>query len=269
VLLAGVTMNLLLAIVLFTVAEAIGPVQFFPYIGSVQDSSPALASGIQVGDHVLSVDGHPMKYFSDLVDQVNTDINNAPKDAKTVPVVLVLRHAHASQPVTITVPARVQITGNQGHLGVGPDSNHSIHLSTPLWQAPIKGVQDLGVVVVATWDGIHQVIRGLIPANQAFEGPVGIVNTTSQVAQGIPLFGWYPLLFLAGFLSLNLAIVNVLPIPALDGGRLMFVVIEVLRRGKRISPEREGLANLIGMAALLILIGLVTFNDISNLVGGR
>ncbi len=265
VLLAGVTMNLLLAIVLFTAAEAVGQVRYLSYIQSIEPNSPAQAAGMQPGDHILAVDGHPIQYFTDLTDQVSAAIMQVPSSAQTVPIVLVVQHPNASQPVTITVQAR---TKGEAHLGV-VRADRAVVLKVPLWQAPIKGVQDVGVVAVATWQGIQAVIRGLIPANQAFQGPVGIVNTTGEVAQGIPVVGWYPLLFLAGFLSLNLAFVNVLPIPALDGGRLMFVVIEVLRRGKRISPEREGLANLIGMAALLFLIVLVTINDISNIAAGH
>ena len=268
VLVAGVTMNLLLAVVLFTAAEAVGPVQYLSYVQSVQAASPAQAAGIQAGDHILAVNGRPIKYFSDLTTDVDAAINAAPANAQTVPVVLLVQHPNASQPVTITVQARVHITGDQGHLGVAR-ADKVVHLSTPLWQAPIKGVEDLGSVTVATWQGINDVIRGLLPLRQAVAGPVGIVSTTGQFAQDVPVLGWYPLLFLAGFLSLNLAIVNILPIPALDGGRLLFVLIEVLRRGKRLSPEREGLVNLIGMAALLTLVLLVTINDISNIASGH
>jgi regulator of sigma E protease len=72
--------------------------------------------------------------------------------------------------------------------------------------------------------------------------------------------------FWVGALSISLAIVNLLPIPALDGGRVLFIGIEVLRRGKRISPEREGLVNLIGMGMLLFLMLVVTINDVGNLL---
>jgi regulator of sigma E protease len=180
VLLAGVTMNLLLAIVLFTAAEAVGPVQYLSYVRSVQAGSPAQAAGMQSGDHILSVNGNPITYFSDLMTQVNTAVDKAPSGGQTVPVVLVVQHANASQPVSITVQARIHITKDQGHLGLEADPAHAVHQSTPLWQAPAKGVQDIGFVAVATWQGIHDVVRGLIPVNQAFEGPVGIVTTTGH-----------------------------------------------------------------------------------------
>jgi regulator of sigma E protease len=74
---------------------------------------------------------------------------------------------------------------------------------------------------------------------------------------------------LIGALNMSLAIMNLLPIPALDGGRVLFILIEVLRRGKRMSPEREGLVNLIGMAAILLLVAVITFSDVSNLFTGH
>jgi regulator of sigma E protease len=136
----------------------------------------------------------------------------------------------------------------------------------PLWQTPIKGVQDIGAVITATANGIGQVISGKLALSQAVQGPVGIVTTTGEVASTVPVIGWYWMFFLVGALSISLAIVNLLPIPALDGGRVLFIGIEVLRRGKRISPEREGLVNLIGMGMLLFLMLLVTINDVGNLL---
>lgn len=272
VLLAGVTMNLILAIVLFTAAEAVGQVQFPTTVESVQKGSPAQAAGLVAGDRIVSVDGHAVKYFSDVQQQTATDIAAAlatNKNATSVPMVLVVQHPGSSQLVTITVNARAHATPDQGAMGIAPDINHSITIRPLIWKAPILGVQDIGYTVSATVGGIREVIRGLIPARQAFSGPVGIVSLTGQVASNVSILGWYPLLFLAGFLSLNLAFFNVLPIPALDGGRLLFIVIEVLRRGKRISPEREGLVNLIGMACLLLLVFLVTLNDVGNLFSGH
>ena len=85
---------------------------------------------------------------------------------------------------------------------------------------------------------------------------------TGQVAQSIPDLGWWPILSLTAILSLNLAIINILPFPALDGGRILLILIEILRGGKRLKPEREGLINLVGMAILLTLMVIITFNDV-------
>ena len=101
-------------------------------------------------------------------------------------------------------------------------------------------------------------------------GPVGIAQVTGEIAG----LGIIPLLTFAAVLSLNLAIMNILPIPALDGGRLFFIAIEVVRRGKRIPPQREALAHATGFALLMLMFVAVTYNDIlrwargDSLLGG-
>jgi regulator of sigma E protease len=265
VLLAGVTMNILLAVVCFTAAEAIGQVNYVAAAGTVLKGSPAAEAGMLPHDTVLSINGHTTRSFTDLITQVETATNAAPGNAKTVPIEIVVRHVGSSTPVTLHVDALVKPAEGQGHLGITSDSSQTSVTRVPLWQAPIKGVQDIGTVVSVTASGIGQVITGKLPLSQAVQGPVGIVNTTGEVASTVPVIGWYWMFFLVGALSVSLAIVNLLPIPALDGGRVLFIGIEVLRRGKRISPEREGLVNLIGMGALLFLMLLVTINDVGNL----
>ncbi|MGH2514623.1 MAG: M50 family metallopeptidase, partial [Ktedonobacterales bacterium] len=129
VLLAGVTMNLILAIVLFSAAEAVGQVQFPAVVQSVQKGSPAQAAGMRAGDRILSIDGHAIKYFTDVVQQTNTEITAAlakNKNATSVPIVVVLDHPHASQPVTLTVNARAHPTPDQGAMGVSEDISDPI-----------------------------------------------------------------------------------------------------------------------------------------------
>ncbi|MGH2485469.1 MAG: site-2 protease family protein, partial [Ktedonobacterales bacterium] len=171
----------------------------------------------------------------------------------------------------VTNPSTITVHANTGspHLDVNTDLSHAIHKTHPIWEAPARGLGDIPFVIGATGNAINQIAHHKIALSQAVSGPVGIVNVTGEVASSVSTSGWYPLLFLAGFLSLNLAFVNILPIPALDGGRVLFIIIEVLRRGKRMSPEREGLINLIGMGTLLFLVLLVTINDVGNILGGH
>lgn len=271
VLLAGVTMNFLLAIVFFTGAEAVGQVELRPVIAAVTAGSPAAAAGLIKGDTFLSVDGHPVKYFADVQSLTGANVTRALErtpQPTTSAIPVVVRDPDGSVR-SLVVQARTKPGAGQGAMGIEADQTNPYHLSAPLWKAPVLGVQDVGKVISATVTGIQQMVRGVLPISKGVQGPVGIVSDTALVSAAIPFAGWYYLLFLIGALNLSLAIMNLLPIPALDGGRVLLVLIEVLRRGKRLSPEREGLVNLIGMAALLLLVAVITFNDIGSLIAGH
>jgi regulator of sigma E protease len=270
VLLAGVTMNILLAIVLFSVADAIGQVvNYQPIVGMVESNSPAAHAGIHTGDTLISVDGQPVKHWSDFVAEVSAVAGRAPANATTFPVTLVLVHSGSTEPVTLTINARAHPAQNQGHLGVAPDYKHAIIKRVPILQAPLHGVQDVGAVLGSIGDAVQKIIRGTLSPADAFQGPVGIVQTSGEVASTVPLVGPYLLLFLTGALSTSLALVNVLPIPALDGGRVLLILIEVARRGKRLSPDREALITVAGLAVLLSLMVVITFFDVSKIFSGR
>ncbi|HEU5199634.1 MAG TPA: site-2 protease family protein, partial [Ktedonobacterales bacterium] len=114
---------------------------------------------------------------------------------------------------------------------------------------------------------IRSVVGGALHVQVA--GPVGIVRFTGEAASEVPQFGWFPLLNLTGLLSLNLAIINILPFPALDGGRLALLGLEVVRRGKRLNPKYEGLIHLVGMVVLLVLVVIISWNDIGSWISQR
>jgi regulator of sigma E protease len=136
--------------------------------------------------------------------------------------------------------------------------------SIPLWQAPLRGVQYTFQMTSDFLKAIGQMFTGALPFQVA--GPVGIVRITGEVAQSVPSEGWWPILSLTAVLSLNLAIINILPFPALDGGRVVLVLIEVLRGGKKLKPEVEGMINFAGMLMLLTLMVVITFFDVKNLL---
>jgi len=263
VLVAGVTMNVLLAMVLFTFAFGFGEPNLLPQIGKVVPGSPAATAGIHPGDTIVSANNQPVKFFSDLQAVVNAEIQADKNHHAALPVIMQIQRSGATEVISTTVNVRVHPPAGQGPMGIEASSK-VVFDSIPLWQAPIRGVQYTFQTTADFLQAIGQMITGSLPFQLA--GPVGIVRITGEVAQSVPSEGWWPLLSLTAVLSLNLAIINILPFPALDGGRVVLVLIEVLRGGKRLKPEVEGFINFAGMLMLLTLMVVITFFDVKNLL---
>jgi regulator of sigma E protease len=259
VLVAGVTMNVILAMVLFTFAFGFGEPILLPQIGVVVPGSPAAVAGLRPGDTIVSANNQPIKSFTDLQNIVNKELQADHNQHATVPVLLQLKHAGSTQLVTTTVNVREHPPAGQGPMGIQASGKVTFD-RLPLWQAPIRGVQYTIQTTGSFITAIGQMITGALPFQ--LTGPVGIVRITGDVAQTVPSEGWWPLLSLTAVLSLNLAIINILPFPALDGGRVVLVLVEVLRGGRRLKPEVEGIINFIGMAILLTLMLVITFFDV-------
>ena len=288
VLVAGVTMNAILAFLLFGLAYASGETGYSPVVQSVCVGSPVALAGMQAGDKIISIDGQSTVLESEVSQFAQNDINAAPKGATSVPVTITFQHANGTTQ-TETVGARTTdlsktpcknaagatIKDNQGNpingqgpLGIVWGNNVVTTRHYPLVQIPGLAVQQAGVMLGGFADLIRSIFDGAFNVHQV-AGPVGIVNFTGEAASLIPQLGWFPLLNLTAFLSLNLAIINILPFPALDGGRLALLGLEVVRRGKRLDPRYEGMIHLAGMAVLLILVVIITWNDIGTLISQR
>src|SRR5712692_1695950 len=257
VLVAGVIMNVILAMILFTIAYSLGEPTYPAVIGKVVPGSPAAVAGLRPGDTFVSVNDRPVQLFSDVQDIVVKAIAADTSQHPTVPISLEIRHVGEKSPTATVVNARKHPPDGQGAMGI---EEKIIFVSSPVWQAPFKGIQHTFSVTGDFINQISQMIAGAIKPQLA--GPVGIVKITGQVAASVPDLGWWPILSLTAILSLNLAIINILPIPALDGGRVLLILIEILRGGKRLKPEREAIINFIGMTALLTLIVIITVNDV-------
>jgi regulator of sigma E protease len=268
VLAAGVTMNLLLAIVLFSAAEAVGRPEYRAVVDTVVAGSPAAAAGMHSGDLIVAINGHAINYSED-VGQYMTDAAKQAGNHATVPVTVELRHQGQATTTTLTVNARVSPPAGQGRLGIIFSLTHPVTVHASLWQAPGAGLRDVGETVSGIFGAVQQIIAGVLPFQKAFTGPVGIVQATGEMAGVVPTVGWYPIFSLTAALSVSLAVVNILPIPALDGGRIMLILVELVRGGKRLNPNREALINLAGMAALLLLMVVITVFDIGRIAGGN
>ena len=264
VLAAGSFMNIVLPVVLFAAAFMI-PRQVSPgptIIDAVEPGSPAAAAGLQAGDRILELNGEQIKNVAETgrLIRLNMGENIDFKVQRQV-------FGGGSQTVEVAVQARWAPPSGQGPTGIRignlyPQFTESE--SFPIWEAVPKGW-------TATWDSLilarNQVIsffKGGSGPDVA--GPVGIAQATGEVVKEA---GWQTLLDLAALLSINLAIINILPLPMLDGGRIAFVLLEVVRGGRRIAPEKEALVHLIGLALIITMAVVITYFDIIRIIGGR
>ncbi|MFH1925692.1 MAG: M50 family metallopeptidase [Chloroflexota bacterium] len=255
---AGSLMNLLLPLLLFSVAFMVphnivyGQVQ----VDEVSANSPAARAGIVTGDTILEVNGQKVNNIGDLQRPVQLNLGRE--------IAVLVEHADASTEEVRVVP-RWQPPEGEGAIGVAVRmvSPTVVRQSYPFWRAIPMGVRECIDTFVLFKNGIIGLIIGSVPRIVA--GPVGIAQITGEVAQA----GLSPLLEFAAFLSINLAIINLLPLPALDGGRIAFVFLEWVRRGRRVPARIEGMIHMAGFALLITCILLVTYQDIIRIVSGE
>ena len=258
VLVAGPLMNALLPIAIFTVLlmmpqdVLVGQVA----VDAVTEGSPAQAAGIQQDDIILSSDGAKIENAGDLIRYINLKGGSSMEW-------LVARGSH--QEVIRVTPAFVTEEG-RWLVGIGTrlDNSRIEKRSQAPWTAFRNSF-------VNTWEMLVLMKQGIFGAfssgsSPQFSGPIGIAQITGEFAKEGGLVGVMGITIL---LSINLAILNILPIPALDGGRLVFVVLEWVRRGKRVPPDKEGMVHLIGFVVLIGFIILVSANDINRLIQGQ
>jgi regulator of sigma E protease len=155
---------------------------------------------------------------------------------------------------------------NQGAMGVGINHEYDTEITYyPPQEALVQGVTQTAEYIGLVFYLPVAIINGILPVEAARPtGPVGIYQQTdSAVNAALDLNWWSPILWLTAVLSTALAVTNLLPLPALDGGRILFILIEAVR-GKRIAPEKEGAIHFIGLALLLTLMLVITYYDVSN-----
>jgi len=259
VLLSGITMNLVLAVVLYAAVYAIGePVPMGPVvITGIAPGSPAAAVGLQVDDVILRLDDHEVLNTADLVSYTNAH--------RGQPVAMTVRRGEGT--LTFTLTPRTDPPPGEGAFGVGIRMTEVVEtrmVSHPIWEAVGLGAQRTLDVLQLMIDGLRAMVMGQM--EPAMAGPVGIAHVTSEVAQRSGLLG---LIDLTALLSLNFALVNIVPFPGLDGGRLIFVLLEVLRRGKRIDPEKEAIVHFAGLMLLVAFVAFVSIFDVLRVIRGE
>ena len=248
---SGPLMNFVLTVVLFATMFAVFglPVKAdlsSTAIGQVIPGYPAERAGVQSGDVLVSVDGQALTDWSSLDKAIAGSLGQE--------VTLVLRRGQETVTVKVT-PAQDPEVPTEGVIGVTPPL---IYTRVGLGRAIVEGFTETWRVLVAWLGALVGFITRKVPLDLA--GPIMTVRFIGSTAKS----GLANLMYLAGFLSLNIGLFNLLPLPALDGGRLTFLAYEGIT-GRRPDPHRESLIHFIGFAALILLMILVTYRDILRL----
>ena len=268
VLFAGIAVNFLLPIFLFSLALT------WPHevplgravVTSVIPEGPAAIAGIKVNDQIFSIGGRDAKNLPEASRLIRLKVG------KTVNIT-VRRDGNL---INIPVYARWNPPEGQGPTGVSigysvvaPDGQpFTKKESIPPWKSIPMGIQQtwdtliLARNEIASWGGESN--------SPQFAGPIGIGQTVGEIIeiQDTPSAAVSPLLEITALLSINLAIINLLPLPMLDGGRIFFLLLEIARRGKRINPQKEAIVHMIGFFAFIIFAVIITFFDISRIISG-
>lgn len=261
VLTAGVLMNVLLAVVVYAVIFLTGVPTFEGKLrwDVVEEGSPAEAAGMRDGDVIASIDG---KKFLAAQDMINYIWSRAGQE-------IAIGVERDDRPLgDLKAVPRVEPPPGQGPLGLrDPKPVREIVRHSP-GESIVLALERTGVVlgeiVRAFGRFIGGVVGGAPGGGDEVAGPIGIFNLTREVVEQGPAV----VLELLALLSLNLAILNIVPFPGLDGGRLLFVLIEAARGGRRLDPRTEAAIHAVGFMMLLFLVVVVSFFDVRRLVGG-
>ncbi|HLP86635.1 MAG TPA: RIP metalloprotease RseP [Candidatus Paceibacterota bacterium] len=273
VLVAGVVMNLLVAWILLSVGfisglpTSVGAVPKGAIVEnqavtvtSVLPNSPAEKGGVKTGDKIVSLETKTdstmllSSYFS--VESVQNFVKKHNGDEVTVSVV------RGQEPLDIKVIPEKSSTSENAMIGISMDMIGTLKL--PVHRALWEGLKLTWDVTVATVAGFYNLIHDAVIGQadlSTLTGPVGIVGVVGDAAK----FGFVYLLSFTALISINLAVINLIPFPALDGGRLFFLLIEKIK-GSRIKPKIANVVNAVGFGLLIILMIFVTYHDIIKLL---
>lgn len=244
---AGAIMNFVLACLLLSIVagyQGYGSNE----IASLEANMPAVMSGLKVGDRIIAIDEHKVSRLSDITKVLEN---------KEKTYTLTIKRGNETFRTPIT--SKWMPKEERARFGFAPTL---IHFN--IWENIKGGVIWACLIIVQVWKAFVDLFTGAIGMNQ-LSGIVGVVNQSAEIWDtsmqsggiGIAILN---MMIVASALSANLAVVNLFPLPALDGGRIVFVLIEMLR-GKPISPEKEGAVHFIGFVLLMILTVVLIYND--------
>jgi len=261
IVLAGPLANILFAPILLTIVFVYGIPRLLPVIGQIRPDLPAAAAGLKAGDRVTSINGTPINSWEDLSNRIKASGGDRLKidykrggDRAAVSSVEV-KPAHDGQ-------QKSPDSASSWIIGVSPRGDYIVYRVNPI-TAVGNAVVETGKMAVMLVEGIYKIINGSTPVRQALGGPIMIAQLAGREAHE----GFASVALFSVMLSLELGIINLLPVPMLDGGHILFFLIEGVR-GKPLQVRHREIAQQVGLFLLVVLMAFVIFNDISRIVQG-
>jgi regulator of sigma E protease len=253
---AGPVANFILAYVILLVGAVtfgIASQNWSTKIGPLEPGSPGARAGLQVGDRIVAIDGVPYDNGEKLVSKIKASAN--------VPLHIAFRRHGALETVSVTPRADKEAGKTIGRIGF--QRIPEFQRVGILQAIPVAGSEFYNAVAMQV-GGYASLISHPAQVGANVSGPIGM----ARVASAEQDLGWAAYFQFAAIISIALGILNLLPFPALDGGRGVFIVAEMLR-GRPVEPEKEALVHVTGFAVLMVLMVFVAYHDIANIVSGK
>jgi regulator of sigma E protease len=253
---AGPVANFIVAFVLLFVSAAVFGVAdktATTRIYQLIPGYPAQKAGLHPGDTITSINGVAMTTFNQMLHTVDGSAGKL--------LHVTYEREGRSYDVAIVPKDTVEQGKHVGRFGLYP---MPAMRPASIPEAAEASWTQFSTVTVGTIDVLGKLVTNFAATAGQLQGPIGIAQVSGQIAD----FGWGPYLSLAATLSISLGIFNLLPIPALDGGRGIFIIVEMLR-GKPVDPEKEALVHVGGFAALIVVMLAVAYHDIARILAGQ
>ncbi|WP_461394988.1 RIP metalloprotease RseP, partial [Deferrisoma sp.] len=255
---AGPAMNFVLAVVVFSLLSLFGTPILQAVVGQVSPGMPAEAAGLQPGDRITAIDGEPVASWDEMAERIAASEGRELEltverggEVLRVRVTPVFRESHTLLGEVVQKPM----------IGIAPAGEVAVERN-PIWKAPWVGLRETARWTAVTAEVLVKMVVGRV-SPRTLGGPIAIAQMAGETAQA----GLQSFLFLMAVLSVNLAVLNLLPIPILDGGHLLFFGIEAVR-GRPVSLRHREVAQQVGLAILLALMAFVMYNDLSRILSG-
>ncbi len=250
VLASGAFMNIVLGFLIFVFMFSVLPPQISTTISEVSEGSAAYEAGILTGDRIVAMKSESFSTNVRIYDDISFFASQCTKEDFDIVV------KRGDDKLTFNITPKKDTESGKRVVGIALDSLDK-NLLTILHQSFFRSLFVVKVVIIS----FYQLITATVPLS-SLSGPVGIINEINTAAKVNSI----SVMNLAAFISINLGVVNLLPLPALDGGRILFLIIEKIRR-KPLEQKYEGLIHFIGFVLLMIIALLVTFSDVIKLIG--